>query len=187
MNFNLLLSAVSALSFVIEFPVNTEERQDYFLFEGNNKSVHLFRENTTLYLHFTCDNGMMFSLYNTSVDEKTFQFSWDGFEVDEKAMILQRFYGKIPEDLEFEHFTFISPIVEMLDIECSVEPIIYNHEVVNYWYFFIMIFVVAIFFDSKTLGINFLKRLLNRMESDYVTMDKSCGPIEQENINDSNV
>ena len=184
MNFNLLFSTVSVLSFIIEFPVNTEERQDYFLFEGNNKSAHLFRENRTLYLHLT--RGQKFSIYNTSIDDENFQFSWNGFAVNEKEMILQRSTGKMGQ-LDFEHFTFISPIVDVFDIECAVEPVYHNVENVNYWYFLFMMFAVAIVFDSKSMAMGVLKRFRNNAEGDYVTMDQGSASIQHDNINDSNI
>ena len=185
MNFNLLFSTVSVLSFIIEFPVNTEERQDYFLFEGNNKSAHLFRENGTLYLHFTHDHGEMFSIYNIEIDEENFQFAWNGFQVDGKEMMSQNANGKIGR-LEFEHFTFISPIVEIY--EDSLEPVYRNLDAVNYWYFLIMMFAVAIICDSKTRAVNFLKKILKLEESDYVTTDQAYVSTQQkENMNESNV
>ena len=82
MNFNLLFSAVSALSFIIEFPKTTEERQDYFIFEGINQAAHLFRENETLILHLSFNAE--YTTFKAGIEEETFEFSWSGFEVDGK-------------------------------------------------------------------------------------------------------
>ena len=172
MNFNLLFSTVSVLSFIIEFPVNTEERQDYFLFEGNNKSAHLFRENGTLYLHFTHDHGEMFSIYNIEIDEENFQFSWTGFQVNGKDMLPQTSNGEIGP-LEFEHFTFISPIVNILDFECDTQAVYTNLEKnVNYWYFLLLMIIVGALFESKRYGIKIFKRFNTEPEDDYVTMQQ---------------
>ena len=176
MNFNLLFSAVSALSFTIEFTVDKEESQDYFLFGGNNNSAHLFRENTTLLLHLSRRNGETYSIYNCEVDDGKFEFSWDGFTVDGKKMNLRRANGNI-RHLDFEHFTFLSPIVEVLHPECSDKEEVYScNEGVNYWYFVIIILVVGIVFDSKTTVVNLLRRLFIKSqaldsEDDYVSME----------------
>ena len=67
MNFNFLFSVVSALSFVVEFPVNSNNTQDYFFFEGNNQTAHLYRENKTLFLHLSGNHGKMVSIFNTAI------------------------------------------------------------------------------------------------------------------------
>ena len=48
---------------------------------------------------------------------------------------------------------------------------------------------VAIIFDSKTLAINTLKRLMKNhdYESEYVSMDNAFSPTKNENVNESNV
>ena len=175
MNFNLLFSVVSALSFIIEFAVDNEERQDYFLFGGNNNSAQLFRENMTLYLHLTRNHGEMFSIYNCSIDDGSFQFSWNEFLVDEKKMTLQRSIGNVKK-LEFEHFTFLSPLLDFSYLECSNEAIYSITDSVNYWYFLVMMIVVAIVFDSKPMAVNLIRRLVKNTEGDYITIDRSCGP-----------
>ena len=187
MNFNLLFSTVSVLSFIIEFAVDNDERQDYFLFGGLNKSAHLFRENSTLYLHLTHNHGEKFSIYNTSMDEGNFNFSWNGFAVDGKKMTLQKSVGDIKQ-LEFEHFTFISPIVDIFDLECSNQAITSCSDRVNYWYFLIMMVAVGLAFDSKTMAKNFIKGFLKNTEGDHVTMDRISSLVKQgENINESEV
>ena len=184
MNFNLIFSALSAFSFIIEFAVNSDERQDYFLFVGNITSAHLFRENTTLYLHLTRDHGKMFSLYNTTIKKNGFQFSWNGFTVDGEEMVLQRSIGEMGQ-MEFEHFTFISPIVNIFDIECAVETIYHNANIVNYWYFFLMMIAVAIGFDSKSRAMNIIRHFLIKREGNCAAMDS--GYISQEVEEEENV
>ena len=180
MNFNLLFSALSALSVIIEFTVNKGERQDYFLFVGNKTNAHLFRENTTLYLHLSSGYGEMFSIYNSSiVNMENFQFSWNGFAVNGKKMNSQRSIGMMGR-LEFENFTFISPIVNIFDLECTVETIYNNVEIVNYWYFLIMMVGVAVGFGSTSKAMDLFKRFLNRRESTYVTMTSKRNPSQSE-------
>ena len=192
MNFNLLFSVVSSLSFIIKFEVDSNERQDYFLFTGHNNTAHLYRENKTLLLHITQQHGKVLAIYNASLEDYNFTFSWSGFQINDRMMKKQRSLGQIGQ-LEFEHFTFISPVVDVADLQCSIESIIYDVGAVNYWYFLFMMLAVAIIFDSKTLAINTLKRLMkiqNRnddYESEYVSMDNAFCPTKNENVNESNV
>ena len=192
MNFNLLFSLVSSLSFIIKFEVDSNERQDYFLFAGYNNTAHLYRENRTLLLHITQQHGKTLAIYNASLDDCNFTFTWSGFQINDRMMKKQRFVGQIGQ-LEFEHFTFISPVVDVAELQCSIESMIYDVGTVNYWYFLFMMLAVAIIFDSKTLAINTLKRLMkiqNRnddYESEYVSMDNAFSPTKNENVNESNV
>ena len=156
MNFNLLFTVVSSLSFVIEFPVNSNNTQDYFFFEGINSTAHLYREDKTLFLHLNHDHGKVFSLFNTTIDGDSFLFSWEGFKMNEVDMLLQRSNGELKQT-RFKHFTFLSPIIDDLDIEPP--PVhVYNLKTdVNYWYFFILTFGAGILLESKTKGYSILK------------------------------
>ena len=186
MNFNLLFSVVSTLSFIIGFPTNLEERQDYFIFEGVNQSAYLFRENKTLILHLSCNSE--YKIYNSTISKEPFRFSWNGFEVNgEKMNILKATNGKM-KPLKFENFTFLSPIIDIFDIEFSVDPIYRDVAIVNYWYFLIMVLVVAAAFDSKPMIINFIKKYIKTLEDDYVEMDQGNDQDQRgENINHSSV
>ena len=192
MNFNLVFSLVSSLSFIIKFEVDSNERQDYFLFAGHNNTAHLYRENRTLLLHITQQHGKMLAIYNASLEDYNFTFSWSGFQINDRMMKKQRSVGQIGQ-LEFEHFTFISPVVDVADLQCSIDSIIYDVENVNYWYFLFMMLAVAIIFDSKTLAIDTLKRLMkiqninHDYESEYVSMDNAFSPTKNEYVNESNV
>ena len=95
--------------------------------------------------------------------------------------------GKSAKEL-FENFTFLSPIIDIFDIECSVDPIYRDVAVVNYWYFLIMVLVVASAFDSKPMIINFIKKYIKTLEDDYVEMDQGNDQDQRgENINHSSV
>ena len=171
MNFNLLFTVVSSLSFVIEFPVNSNNTQDYFFFEGINSTAHLYREDKTLFLHLNHDHGKVFSLFNTTIDGDSFLFSWEGFKMNEVDMLLQRSNGELKQT-RFEHFTFLSPIIDDLDIEPP--PVhVYNLKTdVNYWYFFILTFGAGILLESKTKGYSILKQLIQSPDKNvYVGSD----------------
>ena len=174
MNFNFLFSVVSALSFVVEFPVNSNNTQDYFFFEGNNQTAHLYRENKTLFLHLNHNHGKMFSFFNTTIKRGTFLFSWKGFKVDGVDMLLQRSNGDIQHS-KFEHFTFVSPIINVLDIESPVTPVYNLENDVNYWYFFFLTFAAGILLESKTKGFSIFKQLVQSSNKNlYVTTEPDC-------------
>ena len=190
MDFSLLFSIVSALSFTIEFAIDGEKTQDYFLFGGNNNSAHLFRENKTLYLQLSRKNGKTYSIYDSGVNEGKFEFSWNGFLVDGRKMKMLRSNGNITK-LDFEHFTFLSPLVDIFQLECS-DAAFYNcKDVINYWYFAAILVVVGIVFDSKTSAINILRRLFIKSQAfdsddDYVSMEYDSNQ-QQKIENESNV
>jgi hypothetical protein len=101
--------------------------------------------------------------------------------------ILKATNGKM-KPLKFENFTFLSPIIDIFDIEFSVDPIYRDVAVVNYWYFLIMVLVVAAAFDSKPIIINFIKKYIKTLENDYVEMDQGNDQDQRrENINHSSV
>ena len=169
MNFNLLFSAVSTLSFIIEFPSSTEQRQDYFFFQGNDQYAHLFRENDTLILHVS--SGAGYRVYNTNSEEGAFQFSWSGFEVNGLEMNLQKSSGIIGHH-KYENLTFLSPIIHISDFKSLLEPVYHQTAVVNYWYFLIMVLAVAAVFDSKPAIIELVKKHLKHQEDNYTVIDQ---------------
>ena len=177
MNFNFLFSVVSALSFVIEFPVNSNNTQDYFFFEGNNQTAHLYRENKTLFLHLNHNHGKMFSFLNATIKRETFIFSWEGFKVDEVDMLLQKSNGDV-QHTKFEHFTFVSPIINVLDIESPATPVYNLENDVNYWYFFFLTFAAGILLESKTKGFSIFKQLLQSSNKNlYAGRELDCSQV----------
>lgn len=129
MNLNVLFRVVSTLSFVIEFSIINVERQDYFIFEGINQLAHLYRENSTLILYLSCDTG--YEIFNTSVKNESFQFSWNRYEVNGRMMELQTLKGKM-QSLNYENFTILAPIIETFDNEALLDPSLYDNKTINY-------------------------------------------------------
>ena len=129
MNFVLLLTTVSTLSFTVRFRVNNERQQDYFIFEGVNQSAHLFRQNSTLYLR--CMQEERIALYETNLTDNHFNFSWLDFMIDNRAM-KSTIKGENITEMKFDYFVLISPQFEDTNLDYTVNP---NYELhgVNYW------------------------------------------------------
>ena len=93
MNINFLYTIVTGLCFTVKFDLDENNNQDYFVFDGPNTTVHLFRENRTLTLVF--QSNFSFHRYQTSNVTKPFIFSWDGFRVNDKTMKLIKSTGNL--------------------------------------------------------------------------------------------
>ena len=58
MDFILLFTLAMNLSFTIKYAVNSEEKQDYFIFNGpSDTTAHLFRKNSTVILVLQSSNN----------------------------------------------------------------------------------------------------------------------------------
>ena len=156
MNFHFLFSLLSTLSFVVNFPVHDGDRQDYFLFEGENQTAYLYRNNHSLCLHLS--QGSNYSLYNTRLNKDNFTFSWYGFSVDGTEMILTDTVGSVDNFL-FDSFTFISPIIEVIFNEAETSCIYQMNDGINYWYILLIVFAVSGIFESKTHGLRIAKKI----------------------------
>ena len=64
MNFTLLFTVVENLSFVIDFKLSLDQKQDFLFFEGVNDSAHLFRQNSTILLNVNNE------LYKTDIVDR---------------------------------------------------------------------------------------------------------------------
>ena len=104
MNFTLLFTVVENLSFVIDFKLSLDQKQDFLFFEGVNDSAHLFRQNSTILLNVNN------KLYKTDIVDRI-QFSWRGFKVNGSEMEKIKSTGE-EKILTFDAFTFLSPIVK---------------------------------------------------------------------------
>ena len=93
------------LSFVIDFKLSLNQKQDFLFFEGVNDSAHLFRQNSTILLNVNNE------LYKTDIVDRI-QFSWKGFKVNGSEMEKIKSTGE-GEILTFDAFTFLSPIVKI--------------------------------------------------------------------------
>lgn len=158
MNFHAVFSAVSALAFVFEFPVNLELKQDYFYLEGQNQSAQLSRTNSTISLYLV--HGENFSLFSETMNQSSFKFSWKGYKIDGKPMKLERSEGQVLT-FAYKNFLFLSPILNELE-ECSstCPEQILHYDGVNYWYIIVIVLIVGITIDSKEKGLKISRQFL---------------------------
>ena len=166
MDFHLVLSLASALTFVFEFPVNTQINQDYFILSGNNQSAHLYRVNNSIYLYL--NQGQNYSVYNSTTIRDSFRFSWNNFTVDGEKMQLDRSVGEV-NMFQYTYSVFLSPILQVVDQYCVVNPLpVYNLNEVNYWYILSIVLLVGVALDSKTHIVKMINNfLLRRNKSDF--------------------
>ena len=93
MEFNLFFTLVSTLLFSVRFDIDSSQKQDYLIFQGDDSTVHLFRENNTLVL-FTGQNES-YNIYNHNNVTNDFSFTWEGYKINEEKMTLIKSYGEI--------------------------------------------------------------------------------------------
>lgn len=119
MNINFVYTLVTSLAFTVVFDVNDSQKQNYFLFGGEETSAHLFRVNdtVTLYLGDRDSNA----IYQTGNINSGFTFSWDGYLINNMYMNNTRYIGNLGS-LEFDSFTFLSPLMEILETCVISEP-----------------------------------------------------------------
>lgn len=109
MNLTILFYAVSTLSFSIYYNIDGESTQDFFIFEGNNCTVHLYRENSTLFLYQRKNgNYITYSMQNIG---STFNFTWNGYLINGMEMTSDQSVNI--GEMNFETFTFISPLIDI--------------------------------------------------------------------------
>ena len=103
---SIFLTTFFSLTFVLNFDVNKNIYQDYFIFHGNDTSAHLFRENNTINLVLMSDENYV--IYQSNVTN-SFIFEWDGFIINDEKMKLRT--NQLMFDvnqLTFYNYTFIS-------------------------------------------------------------------------------
>ena len=168
MEFNLLFSVVGALSFVIEFGILPDARQDFLFFNGDNTSAHLFRENNTVFLHLADTH---FELYQTDI-ENQLEFSWNGFKVNGTEMKKVKTNGNVTK-FDFDVFTFLSPIMENKPREEAIIETLLTSEKVNYYYILAIVFLSVLLVDSKPRTFRLIQDLLcqKKKESEYEVMN----------------
>ena len=147
--FNLLFATISTLSFSIEFQNKFNVvLQNYFLFEGENQSAHLYRVNDTLTLLMV--QGRNYSLLKSKVyvNDDSFTFSWPEFTINGQKMKKERNVGEISNH-HYENYTFLSPLITFSDVK-PVKNVYSIKDTFNYWYIVLIIFVMGIIFESKS-------------------------------------
>ena len=142
MDFALLFTITSALTFTLQFGVDDSLSQDYFIFQGGNQTAHLHRSNQSLYLHLVQGTGM--ETYKIEVTEAQFNFSWVGQIMNGKPMKIIKKVGNVTS-MNFDQFTFLSPVHESFqDLDCHIDTH-FNKKGSNYWYMVgVAIFVVIV-------------------------------------------
>ena len=178
MNFTLLFAVVGNLNFIVKFLINADEEQDFFLFDGVNSSAYLYRNNHTVFLYLSKESNL--EIYKADILNRL-EFSWLGFKVNGTEMEKIKSTGEL--DVEFNAFTFISPILNTqsdiskeIPLANSKEEKIFNFknlENINYGYIVGIVLIVAIVFDSKAKVFQIIRRLFNKAEeSEYETIEK---------------
>ena len=178
MDFNLLFSMLGSLSFsfTLEFLVNQNQSQDFFLFEGLNSSAHFFREDTVFYLHLV--NSENFTIYRSNSTTDIVSFSWNNFILNEQKMQLIRSQGEVSE-LHFDAFTFVSPIVDFSVTEYKNELVpLYQLKNINYGYIAAMIIIAIVLIEIKSVGIKLFDQFKVR------TIEETMNAIGQESMSD---
>ena len=167
MNFNLLFTTLATLSFSVKFQVDLDARQDFFLFEGTNQSAHLFRDGKSLTLYLQQNDG--FEIYKIQLKSSNFTFTWHGYMVDNQRMLLQDSTDDV-NDVTFHDFTFISPIIELLEFDCSVEvePVYKLNNNINYGYIVLILLGIGVLFKTTDAGRIIYNRFSKSTRSEIV-------------------
>ena len=165
MNFNLLFTILATLSFSVKFQVDSGARQDFFLLEGTNQSAHLFRDGESLTLYLQQNDG--YEIYKTQLKSTNFTFSWNGYMVDNQQMLLHDSTGNV-NDVEFQNFTFISPIIELNTFDCSVEQVYKLSDNINYGYIVLILLGIGAIFKTTDVGRTIYNRFSKSTQSEIV-------------------
>ena len=108
MSLNFLYNLLTSLTFNITFEPDSSEKQDFFIFHGENSTAHLFRTDDIVKFVVTSNSG--FRHYETTEITSQFKFTWDGFKINDRPMHVIKSNGNI-SDLDFNGYTFLSPSV----------------------------------------------------------------------------
>lgn len=158
MNLQIVFQFMTTLTFVFKFPVNLSNQQDYFFFEGANQSAHLSRSQRIVTLHL--NQGENFTVFCRAINQSTFTFSWNGFEIDGNPMNVTKSDGDTSK-LNYNSLLFMSPIIDVTEecsTSCSEQILQYNS--VNYWYIVLIALAIGISMNLREEVINSLKKVL---------------------------
>ena len=187
MNFTVLFHIIGGLNFQVQFSLNSYNTQDFFIFQGEYSSAHLYRNNETLSLYLRDDKD--FELYQTNILNQL-EYSWMEFKVNGTDMRKIKSNGAIDMD-DLNEFTFLSPVLDLeADIlmeNCSVNvnETITGSEVmqslnfrnVNYGYIAGVILIIVMALELRMKIPIIVERLYGKRseheldESDYETME----------------
>ncbi len=170
MNFNLLFTTLSTLSFFVKFQVNSEARQDFFVFDGVNQSAHLFRDDQILTLYLQQNHD--YQLYTSAVRSPNFTFSCNGYLVDGVRMLLQNSTDSI-KNVTFQNFSILSPILELVEFDCSVEPV-YRLNSINYGYLVVIFLGITLLSKSTEFGRTVYSRFFQNTRNEFINTTEEC-------------
>ena len=119
MDINFIFALATSLSFTVVFDVNNSYNQNYFVFNGDETSAHLFRKNDTVTLYLYDRDSYV--IYQSSNITSSFMFSWEGYQINNMNMNKTSYNGSLGS-LEFDGFTFLSPHKEILETCYISEP-----------------------------------------------------------------
>ncbi len=174
MNFNILFTLLSTLSFTLHFDNTPDQRQDFFIFDGENSTAHLFRENRTLILYIRQSENYTIYRY-VNVSDK-FAFTWDGYRVNKREMTEFESNGNISNNnnMTFIGYTILSPITfNHDDLACDyVAEKVYQPSKMNYGYLILIVFVIAVLMKSDKIAVRIYKAIADsqKTENEYVNM-----------------
>lgn len=165
---------VAVLRFSIDWELSGEEQQDFFLFNGQNKSAHFFRKNNSLILYLELEENI--TIWEYTDPSPKFTFSWPEYNINGVKMNVIRFEGNMSRP-EFDQFTFMSPIVDTTT-ECNLQTLIEPSYFmkINYGYITLIVAVVGITLKLSVTSPEFYSQMIDMLrkwrirEQDYVTM-----------------
>ena len=165
MDFNLLFRLVATLSFSIKFNIDTNNKQDFFIFNGENTTAHLFRENETLNLFIRTNSS--FKRYEISNITTKFEFSWNEFKVDGRKMEIVKSHGQLDE-LQFNGYTFLSPWLG--DPYCQVvEPppnLVYRESEIKYGLLALIALAIGLILKSDAVALHIWEKIKVKLYQD---------------------
>ena len=160
MEFNILFVVVASLSFTIEYDIDSNTKQGFFIFTaGEEGSAHLFRENTTINLYLRSNSS--FELYQSSTLGKQFNFTWDGFRIDGKQMKMIKSNGQIGK-LHFNGYTFLSPHLGVMrePVEDPQLETIYQNSETNYGLIVLIVLSIGMLLKTDIIAEKVWKKLI---------------------------
>ena len=107
MDISLIFSVILRLNFTVQYVDNGANYQDYFLFSGENCSLHLFRENSTIFQVFSSEDDNVW--YEAKTNDSSLQFTWP-LSINNIDMDLVKGREEIINHMTYSSFMFIDPL-----------------------------------------------------------------------------
>ena len=149
MDFILLFTLTMNLSFTIKYVVNTEEKQDYFIFSGpSDATAHLFRKNSSVILFLQSNNNT--EVYQVPNITNEFEFRWNEHQVNGQVMNKVTSKGRV-SDLYFDSYAFLSPYLEVIpNTVIEKTEVTYHTPGINYGLILLIACCVGFIFKTDT-------------------------------------